>query len=176
VRTAGQIRLSAALDSLGELAGDADLVALAALRDRLNSARLRVLVAGEAKRGKSTLANALLGREVLPTGVTPLTAVPATVVRARPGEEGIEVSFSSGGTERFPLSELELFGTERGNPGNCRHVSAITVGLDAPILDRGVEIVDTPGTGSVHAHNTAAAAEALRGDLRPDHRPAGLGQ
>ena len=30
-----------------------------------------VLVAGEAKRGKSTLVNALLGREILPVGVTP---------------------------------------------------------------------------------------------------------
>jgi len=157
----GQMGLIDVLDRLDELADDADRTALAALRDRLDSARLRVLVVGEAKRGKSTLVNALLGREVLPAGVTPLTAVPATVVPARPGEEGIEVRFTSGGSDHFPLSELELFGTERGNPGNCRHVSAITVGLDAPILSRGVEIVDTPGTGSVHAHNTAAAAAAL---------------
>jgi len=161
VHAAGQRQLAGVLDRLGELADDSDRVALAALRDRLDSARLRVLVVGEAKRGKSTLVNALLGREVLPAGVTPLTAVPAAVVLARPGEEGIEVAFTSAGSDRFPLSELDLFGTERGNPGNCRHVSAITVGVNAPILARGVEIVDTPGTGSVHAHNTAAAAEAL---------------
>ena len=161
MHAAGQRQLAGVLDRLGELADDSDRVALAALRDRLDSARLRVLVVGEAKRGKSTLVNALLGREVLPAGVTPLTAVPAAVVLARPGEEGIEVAFTSAGSDRFPLSELDLFGTERGNPGNCRHVSAITVGVNAPILARGVEIVDTPGTGSVHAHNTAAAAEAL---------------
>jgi len=35
---------------------------LVALLDRLDAARLRVPVAGEAKRGKSTLVNALLGR------------------------------------------------------------------------------------------------------------------
>jgi Dynamin family len=161
VHAAGQRQLAGVLDRLGELADDTDRVALAALRDRLDSARLRVLVVGEAKRGKSTLVNALLGREVLPAGVTPLTAVPATVVLALPGEEGIEVAFTSGGSDRFPLSELDLFGTERGNPGNCRHVAAITVGVNAPILARGAEIVDTPGTGSVHAHNTAAAAAAL---------------
>jgi len=46
---------------------------IASLRDRLASRRLRVLVAGEAKRGKSTLVNALLGRPLLPTGVPPLT-------------------------------------------------------------------------------------------------------
>jgi small GTP-binding protein len=161
VHAAGQMRLPDVLDRLGQLAGDADRTVLAALRDRLTAARLRVLVAGEAKRGKSTLVNALLGRDVLPVGVTPLTAVPATVVGVRPDQEGIDVSFTSGDARHFPLSELDLFGTERGNAGNCRHVSGITVGLNAPILDRGVEIVDTPGMGSVHAHNTAAAATAL---------------
>jgi small GTP-binding protein len=151
--------IRAVLDQLDELAADPDRDTLAALRDRLDSARMRVLVAGEAKRGKSTLVNALLGREVLPVGVTPLTAVATTVVQAV--DEGIEVVFTDGHADRLPPSLLADFCTERGNPGNWRHVSAITVGLDAPILARGVEIVDTPGTGSVYAHSTAAADAAL---------------
>jgi GTP-binding protein EngB required for normal cell division len=156
--------LRAALDVLDPLAHGEDRSSLAALRDRLEAARLRVLVAGEAKRGKSTLINALLGREVLPAGVTPLTAVAATVTQRAdtPGAgEDIEVTFASGVTERFPLAALADFGTERGNPRNCRHVAAITARLDAPVLRLGVEIVDTPGTGSVHAHNTVAAELAL---------------
>jgi small GTP-binding protein len=159
VRTAGKTGIAAALESLAALADDADLDALAALRDRLESARLRVLVAGEAKRGKSTLVNALLGREILPVGVTPLTAVTTTVVQG--DGEDIDVAFGDGRTERFPLAALADYGTERGNPGNCRNVSAITVRAEAHILAQGAEIVDTPGTGSVHAHNTAAADAAL---------------
>jgi Dynamin family len=151
--------IMAAIGRLEQLAGEADRAELAALADRLAHARLRVLVAGEAKRGKSTLINALLGRAVLPAGVTPLTAI-ATTVTAGAGE-GIEVTFTDGRTERFPLSALEDFGTERGNPANCRHVASITVWLDSPLLARGLEIVDTPGTGSVHAHNTVVADEAL---------------
>jgi len=54
--------LPAALDELGVLGTDQDREQIAALRARLDAARLRVLVAGEAKRGKSTLINALLGR------------------------------------------------------------------------------------------------------------------
>jgi small GTP-binding protein len=153
--------IQAAIDQLDDLAGASDRPTLAALRDRLASTRLRVLVVGEAKRGKSTLVNGLLGRAVLPAGVVPLTAVPATVVQAPPGAEGIEICFTGGGTELFPLSRLDDFGTERGNPANRRGVSQLTVRLDAPILARGLEIVDTPGTGSVHAHNTAAADAAL---------------
>jgi small GTP-binding protein len=156
-----QVSIQAAIDQLDELAGESDRPTLAALRDRLTSARLRVLVVGEAKRGKSTLVNGLLGRAVLPAGVVPLTTVPATVVQAPPGQEGIEVCFTGGGTGRFPLSRLPDFGTERGNPANCRRVSQLTVRLTAPILARGLEIVDTPGTGSVHAHNTAAADAVL---------------
>lgn len=49
---------------------------------RWHERRLGVLVAGEAKRGKSTLVNPLLGRPVLPTGVIPVTAVATTVVAA----------------------------------------------------------------------------------------------
>jgi hypothetical protein len=71
--------LAAALDELAALGTDQDREQIAALRDRLAATRLRVLVAGEAKRGKSTLINALLGHPVLPTGVTPLTAVTTTV-------------------------------------------------------------------------------------------------
>jgi small GTP-binding protein len=151
--------LTSALDELTALADEADTGVLAALRERLGAARLRVLVVGEAKRGKSTLVNALLDREVLPTGATPLTAVPATVTQGT--DEGLDVAFSDGRTERRALSALEDLGTERGNPGNSRGVTAITVRVSAPILAMGVEIVDTPGTGSVHAHNTVAADGVL---------------
>ncbi len=161
MRTIGRAEFSKLLDDLGGLADAADRSALAALRQRLDLARLRVLVAGEAKRGKSTLVNALLGRDVLPTGVIPLTAVAATVVQAEGAGEGIEVGFGDGRVCRFPLSALADFGTEAGNPRNRKDVRAITVFADAPVLARGVEIVDTPGTGSVHAHNTSAADAAL---------------
>jgi GTP-binding protein EngB required for normal cell division len=151
--------LSAALDELAVLGTDQDREQIAALRARLDAARLRVLVAGEAKRGKSTLINALLGRAVLPAGVTPLTAVATTV---RYGDDPhAEVRFADGREEKQPLTALPDLVTERGNPGNRRHVAAVTVYLDAPLLAGGVELVDTPGTGSVFAWDTAAAHEAL---------------
>jgi GTP-binding protein EngB required for normal cell division len=151
--------LASALDRLAALGTDQDRAQIAALRDRLDAARLRVLVAGEAKRGKSTLINALLGRAVLPAGVTPLTAVTTTV---RYGDDShAEVRFADGHEEKQPLTALPDLVTERGNPGNRRRVAAVTVYLDAPVLAGGVELVDTPGTGSVFAWDTAAAHEAL---------------
>ena len=96
---------------------------------------------------------------MLPAGVTPLTAVATTV---RYGDDPrAEVRFADGHEEKQPLSALPDLVTERGNPGNRRHIAAVTVYLDAPLLAGGVELVDTPGTGSVFVWDTAAAHEAL---------------
>ena len=151
--------LDKALEDLAALGTDRDREQLAALRDRLGAARLRVLVAGEAKRGKSTLINALLGRPVLPSGVTPLTAVVTTV---RYGQDSrAEVRFGDGHEEKYPLAALGDLVTERGNPRNRRGIATVTAFVDAPVLAGGVELVDTPGTGSVYQWDTDAAHQAL---------------
>ncbi|HYB46167.1 MAG TPA: dynamin family protein [Streptosporangiaceae bacterium] len=156
----GENALVTALNSLAALGTERDREQIQALLDRLDAARLRVLVAGEAKRGKSTLINALLGRDVLPSGVTPLTAVATTV---RYGDDArAEVVFRDGHEEQHPLSALADFVTEVRNPRNERMVAGVTVYLDAPVLAGGVELVDTPGTGSVFQWDTEAAYEALR--------------
>jgi hypothetical protein len=155
----GDKALADALSELSALGTERDRERLAALRDRLAEARLRVLVVGEAKRGKSTLVNALLDRDVLPSGVTPLTAVTTTM---RYGEdERAEVRFLDGHEEKHPLTALADLVTERGNPGNRRRIAGVTVYLVAPVLAGGVELVDTPGTGSVFEWDTQTAHEAL---------------
>jgi GTP-binding protein EngB required for normal cell division len=152
--------LAAALGELAALGTARDREQLEAVADRLDAARLRVLVAGEAKRGKSTLINALLGRAVLPAGVTPLTAVATTV---RYGDDPrAEVLFLDGHQEKQPLTALTDLVTERGNARNWRRIAGVTVYLSAPVLAGGVELVDTPGTGSVYEWDTEAAHEALR--------------
>jgi len=155
----GESTLAAALNRLAALGTERDREQLLALLDRLDTARLRVLVVGEAKRGKSTLINALLGRDVLPSGVTPLTAV-ATTVRYS-DDSRIEVTFLDGHEEKHPLTALADFVTEVRNPRNQRMVAGVTVYLDAPVLAGGAEMVDTPGTGSVFQWDTQAARETL---------------
>ena len=155
----GADTLASALNELAVLGTERDREQLTALLDRLDAERLRVLVAGEAKRGKSTLVNALLGRDLLPSGVTPLTAVTTTV---RYGDdERAQVRFLDGHEEKYSLAALPDLVTERGNPGNRRRIAGVTVYVTAPVLEGGVELVDTPGTGSVFEWDTQAAHEAL---------------
>jgi small GTP-binding protein len=136
--------------------------AAATLAERLEGGRFDISVVGEFKRGKSTLLNALLGREVLPTGVLPVTAVATEVTY---GGERVVVHHLDGTTHEVGLRELADFVTEEGNPGNRRAVARVEVRVPAGILEAGATLVDTPGLGSVFRHNTEAAREAL---LRTD--------
>jgi Dynamin family len=151
--------LEQALTAMSALASGADAVRLAALTGRLREGRLRVLIAGEAKRGKSTVANALVGSAVLPVGVTPLTAIATTLVYG--ADEHVTVTFEDRTAERRALGDLPGLVTEPGNPGNRLGVAGVTAHLDAPLLAEGIELVDTPGTGSVYEHNTQQAQRAL---------------
>ena len=128
---------------------------LDAARSRLAEDRLNLVVLGEFKRGKSTLINALLARDILPTGVVPLTSV-VTAIGA--GErDRLSILFHDGREEERPLAELAEYVTEARNPGNRRGVELARVELDNDLLHAGIELVDTPGIGSIHSHNTDVA-------------------
>jgi ribosome biogenesis GTPase A len=132
---------------------------LAAARARVAEDRFNLVVLGEFKRGKSTLINALLGRAVLPTGVVPLTSV---VTAIGPGDrDRLVVRYGDGRDRERPLEEVADYVTEAGNPGNHLGVELAHVELDHELLAAGLELVDTPGIGSIHSHNTAVARDFL---------------
>jgi len=132
---------------------------LAAARVRVAQDRFNLVVLGEFKRGKSTLINALLGRSVLPTAVIPLTSV-VTAIGAG-DHDRLVVRYVDGREEDRPLSEISDYVTEGRNPGNRLGVELARVELDHDLLAAGLELVDTPGIGSIHSHNTAVAREFL---------------
>src|SRR5271169_5915706 len=70
-------RLATIAEELGEGSIGADLQQLVA---RIKEGRFFVACVGQFKRGKSTLLDAFVGEQILPTGVVPVTAVP-TVLR-----------------------------------------------------------------------------------------------
>ena len=152
VRSPSLVEALATLAEAARLLGAGELGEQAAeAAGRLQALDLEVAVVGEFKRGKSSLVNALIGRQVLPVGVLPLTAVPTVLER---GDEALLVDFADGRAERHDLGEIARFVTEEGNPGNPLGVARVTARLHLPLLDEGVRLVDTPGVGSVHDHNT----------------------
>lgn len=128
------------------------------LRARLAGGHLRVLVAGEAKRGKSTLINALLGRDVLPRGALPVTSLATEILDAEP--ESVQVVRYTGETDQLPVTELRSFVAESENPHNVKQVSRITLRLPGGLPHPMLTFIDTPGVGSVLHHNTEQAMSA----------------
>jgi hypothetical protein len=128
------------------------------LAERLGRRRFNVSVLGEFKRGKSTLINALLGAELMPTGVLPLTAVVTEVAYGQPGATVVNLDGSS---REIELADLAEYVTEAANPANVRKVSRVEARCPVELLRPGVVLVDTPGIGSVFRHNDETATRAL---------------
>ncbi|MHB8941420.1 MAG: P-loop NTPase family protein, partial [Desulfobacteria bacterium] len=59
----------------------------------------------------------------------------------------------------IPLPRLADFVTERGNPANEKRVAVVDVELPSLAPYEGIRFVDTPGLGSVFAHNTRVSMD-----------------
>ena len=59
------------------------------------------------------------------------------------------------------IAGLHGYLTEQENPGNRKGVREAIIEYPAAVLESGLIFVDTPGTGSVHLHNTQAAVDFL---------------
>ncbi len=136
------------------------------LRRRLVTGRFQLAVLGQFKRGKSTVLNALLGKSLLPTGVLPVTAIPTFVQSA--ATPAVRITYASGKTEKCEPEDpetlrkrLAAFVTEEANPHNVLNVARVDLFLPSELLERGVVLIDTPGVGSTHRHQTAAADGVL---------------
>jgi GTP-binding protein EngB required for normal cell division len=129
------------------------------LSDKLGANAFHLAVMGEFKRGKSTLINALVEQPLLPSGVIPLTAIATEVHHGPPGAVVVHLD---GRRETVDTEQIADYVTEPKNPNNCLEVAYVEVSTEAPLLAPGVVLVDTPGTASVHEHNTEAALEALK--------------
>lgn len=125
-----------------------------ALVVQLAEDRFNLAVVGQFKRGKSTLMNAVIGRDLLPTGLLPLTSAITTLCY---GSAERVLLRRQGWTweQEVPLAQLADFITERGNPGNEKGLIEARVELPLSFLRRGLHFIDTPGIGSARHENTA---------------------
>jgi GTP-binding protein EngB required for normal cell division len=141
------------LSRLEQVISDHGLVefrpALSIILERLENNALEIALFGRVSSGKSSLLNRILGVDVLPVGVNPITAVPTRIVYGPAAV--LTVWFADRRPERCDISRLAEFAAEQHNPANARHVTKIVVELPASGLCEGVTFVDTPGLGSLAA-------------------------
>ncbi|HEV7403050.1 MAG TPA: dynamin family protein [Chthoniobacteraceae bacterium] len=137
----------------------ATLTDLRFLYDSIATPVVRTVVFGEFNHGKSTLINALLGRELLVADLIPTTGHITEVVYAP--EEQLALRNRDGSTRKVPLSrlaELSVLDEE----GRVREdIEVLTVGTPSELLRDGLVLTDTPGTNE-DARQTHRALKALQ--------------
>lgn len=135
----------------------------AELRASLNHPHLRVVIFGEFSRGKSTLINALLGRDVLKARLTPTTGHVTQISYG--AREEVRVRMVGGRTETCSLDRLESF-TSLNHENLARDdIELVEVVVNCPLLSNGAVLVDTPGVNDKEAQTRRAEHAITSADL-----------
>ena len=127
----------------------------------LQSGVFRLLVLGDMKRGKSTFLNALIGERLLPSDVNPCTAI-LTVLRYgeekkvtvyfNDNSEPEQIDFKSFKT-RYTIDPTEAKQLEENSQLAFPNVDYAVVEYPLSLLEKGIEIIDSPGLNDTEARN-----------------------
>ena len=119
--------------------------AIREVNERVSNQSFSIAIVGEFKRGKSTMINALLGEDVLPTDVLPCSA---TLNRITYGiTPSVEVKFKDGTMDRVDITQLTDYVTKLTPESEelATNVSEATVYYPVNYCMNNVDIIDTPG-------------------------------
>lgn len=130
-------------------------------RRRLHDNRVRAVVLGEIKQGKSTLINAVLQRPALPTGVTPTTGAITTVrVGSQPG-----MWLVSAPGERESLDDVRFKALATGKE-TADDAATLELVIEDGALPESLELIDTPGMNDMaRVRGAISRGELPRADV-----------
>lgn len=117
---------------------------------------MRVAITGQFSSGKSTFLNALLSKNILPTGITPVTS---KVNYIKYGDElKIKIRYKDGREEYQSIEHIAKFTDQRGV---VEEIEYLTLYVPLELL-KTVEFVDTPGLNSQAITDTTTTQKVLK--------------
>ena len=118
---------------------------------------MEVAITGQFSAGKSTFLNALLSKNILPTGITPVTS---KVNFISYGEEyKLKITYYSGAQEYAPIEAISDFTDQRSD--DMKDIKYLTLYAPMEILKE-ISFVDTPGLNSQSQSDTDTTRSVLR--------------
>ncbi len=131
----------------------------------LERGEFNLAVCGKVKNGKSSLINALIGRELLPVCTDVATSRVFKISNAE--KDSFFVVYANGDRKSIAQEELAAYGSqatidEQGMAEADKTIAYIEVNTKIDFLPKGVAIIDTPGIGSTYPHHTAITREYLK--------------
>ncbi|WP_077099911.1 dynamin-like GTPase family protein [Mycobacterium terramassiliense] len=152
--------------AIAELNDRGDLAQrLTRARERILDPRIRVVIAGQLKQGKSQLLNSLLNLPVARVGDDEATVVITVVGYGDPPSARLVVAAGPNGEPasiEIPVDDLNTDLRHAPQAGN-REVLRVEIGAPSPLLQGGLVFVDTPGVGG-HGQRHLSATLGLLPD------------
>lgn len=112
---------------------------------QLSNKKNRFAIIGEFKRGKSSVVNALLAADILPTDILPMTAVIHRIVYGE--KKGAYIEYDDNTEENIELQNLVQYGEshKKGDAKTKRRIKEIVVSYPSTFCKKNIELLDTPG-------------------------------
>lgn len=147
------------MDKIEELSSESDKLppiagTFTAAREMMENPSFDVVVCGEVKKGKSSLLNAIVGKNILPVNVEIATSQVFRIMNG--SSESYYLVFTDGTKKAISRKELSKYGSQidaelHGEPIFQNHTLAyIEVNMPIRFLPQGVNLVDTPGLGAMY--------------------------
>ena len=134
-------------------------------RELIEKGEFNLAVCGKVKNGKSSLINALIGRELLPVCTDVATSRVFKISHSN--EEKFYVVYGNGDRKEISQDELATYGSQavinKERKADIENtISSIRVFTPMDFLPEGVSMIDTPGIGSTYPHHTAITKQYIK--------------
>lgn len=130
---------------------------------RLTDPNVNVAIVGEFNAGKSTFVNALIGRELVKTGLRPMTNVATHIKKG--SEDKVTALVKDGTSWEFGLADLEHLGVVKDEISDSPEIVRLEITLTACNLPDNLVLIDTPGLNDNEERSASAKQAAALADM-----------
>ena len=135
------------------------------MKQLLEKGEITIVVCGKVKNGKSSLINAIIGRELLPVCTDVATSQVFKLVHSE--RDCFNVVYVNGDRKPITENQLSAYGSQatvnkNGLMDADKAISYIEIGTRMEFLPKGISILDTPGIGATYPRHTAITKECIK--------------
>lgn len=136
-------------------------------KELLEKGEFNLAVCGKVKNGKSSLINALIGRNLLPVCTDVATSRVFKISHSQSNQDEFYLVFANGDRKKISEKQLAIYGNQSeidkvGETDIESTIAYIQVYTKLDFLPENVSVIDTPGVGSTYPQHTAITKQYIK--------------